>query len=168
MFFLLINSEKKIAKILNKKSYTISTAESCTGGLISSMLTDISGSSNFVKANFVTYANEAKEKYLFVKNETLEKYGAVSEQTAFEMAEGLKKQTNSDVTVGITGIAGPTGGSKEKPVGLAYVGISNGEKTVVKKIKMPSFLPRKFMKYCFAKKTFYYLKEFLEEKNDRT
>ena len=168
MCFLLINSEKKIAKILNKKSYTISTAESCTGGLISSMLTDISGSSNFVKANFVTYANEAKEKYLFVKNETLEKYGAVSEQTAFEMAEGLKKQTNSDVTVGITGIAGPTGGSKEKPVGLAYVGISNGEKTIVKKIQMPSFLPRKFMKYCFAKKAFYYLKEFLEEENDRT
>ena len=167
MCFLSVNFEKKIAKILNKKSYTISIAESCTGGLISSMLTDISGSSNFIKANFVTYANEAKEKYLFVKNETLEKYGAVSEQTALEMAEGLKKQTKADVAVGITGVAGPTGGSKEKPVGLAYVGISNNKKTVVKKIKMPSFLPRKLMKYCFAKKALSYVIKFLEEENGR-
>ena len=166
MCFLLFNFEKKIAKILNKKSYTISTAESCTGGLISSMLTDVSGSSNFIKANFVTYANEAKEKYLFVKNETLAQFGAVSENTAYEMAEGLKRQTNADITIGITGIAGPTGGSKEKPVGLAYVGISDKYKTVVKKIKMPSFLPRKFMKYCFAKKALCYLKIFLEEGND--
>ena len=163
MFCPFINYEKKIAEILIKKGLTVTTAESCTGGLISSLLTDVSGSSAFIKANFVTYANEIKEKYLFVSSETLEKYGAVSEQTAKEMASGLLKQTGYDIAVGITGIAGPAGGSKEKPVGLAYVGIANNNNDViVKKILMPSFLPRKFMKFCFAKKALFYLKEFLE------
>ncbi|MBQ7449850.1 CinA family protein [bacterium] len=162
MFCPFINYEKKAGKLLSEKKLVISTAESCTGGLISSLLTDISGSSDYIKSNFITYANEAKEKYLFVSSDTLEKYGAVSEQTAKEMAKGLLKQTNSDCSLGITGIAGPTGGTKEKPVGLCYIGIANKDKIVVKKVLMPSFLPRRFMKFCFAKKALYYLKEFLE------
>ena len=162
MFCPFINYEKKIGKILIKKGAVLSTSESCTGGLISSLLTDISGSSDYIKANFVTYSNEAKEKYLFVSTETLEKFGAVSENTAREMALGIIKQTGTDYSLGITGIAGPTGGSEEKPVGLCYVGIADKQKVIVKKILMPSFLPRKFMKFCFAKKALFYLKEFLE------
>ncbi len=162
MYCPFVNYEKKIGKILIKKGAVLSTSESCTGGLISSLLTDVSGSSEYIKANFVTYANEAKEKYIFVSAETLEKYGAVSEQTAKEMALGIIKQTGADYALGITGIAGPTGGTKDKPVGLCYVGVADEERVVVKKILMPSFLPRRFMKFCFAKKALYYLKEFLE------
>ena len=162
MYCPFVNYEKKIGKILIKKGGVLSTSESCTGGLISSLLTDVSGSSEYIKANFVTYANEAKEKYIFVSAETLEKYGAVSEQTAKEMALGIIKQTGADYALGITGIAGPTGGTKDKPVGLCYVGVADDERVVVKKILMPSFLPRRFMKFCFAKKALYYLKEFLE------
>lgn len=170
MFNPFINYEKKIAKLLIEKSLTLSCAESCTGGLISSLLTDISGSSGFIMSNFVTYSNEAKEKYLFVDKKTLEDYGAVSEQTAFKMAEGLLKQCSTDITIGITGIAGPTGGTEEKPVGLAFVGIANKDKIAVYKILMPKRLPRKFMKYCFAKKALSYLLNYIKtnygEKND--
>ena len=163
MFYPFVKYEDKIAKILIEKNLTLSCAESCTGGVISSLLTDISGSSAFIKANFITYANEAKEKYLFIENKILETFGAVSEQTAYKMAEGLLVQTNTDITLGITGIAGPTGGSKEKPVGLAYVGIANKNKISVYKVLMPKLLPRKFMKYCFAKKALLYLLKFIKE-----
>ena len=162
MFCPFINYEKKIGNMLIERKQTLSSAESCTGGLISSLLTDVSGSSEYVKSNFVTYSNEAKEKYLFVSSKTLETYGAVSEQTAYEMADGLLKQAQTNFAISITGIAGPTGGSKEKPVGLAYVGISCNKGTVVKKILLPSFLPRKFIKFCFAKKALSYLEEYLE------
>ena len=164
MFYPFVNYEKMIAKILIKKELTVATAESCTGGLISSLLTDVSGSSSYIKLNFVTYSNEAKEKYLFVSSETLNKYGAVSEQTAYEMSKGLLKQAQTDFAVGITGIAGPTGGSKEKPIGLAYVGIAYNNEVIVKKILMPAFLPRKFMKFCFAKKALLYFEEYLKGK----
>ena len=87
---------------------------------MSSKLTDVSGSSTFITLNLVTYANEAKEKMLGVKKETLERYGAVSEECAYEMAEGLYKLTKSDICVSTTGIAGPTGGTEVKPVGLMY------------------------------------------------
>ena len=162
MFFLFNNYEKKIAKILIQNKMTLSTAESCTGGLISSLMTDVSGSSNFIKSNFVTYSNEAKQKYLKVQKETIEEYGAVSEQTAKEMAEGLIFQSGTNFAIGITGIAGPTGGSKEKPVGLAYVGITDGKNIVVEKLLMPKWFPRRIMKFCFAKKALYFLLKYLE------
>ena len=161
MCYLFKNYEKNIIKKLSDKGLTVSSAESCTGGLISSMLTDISGSSCVIKSNFITYSNDAKEKYLYVSNKTLEQFGAVSEQTAKEMVEGLLKQTDTNIAIGITGIAGPTGGSKDKPVGLAYVGISNNNKTEIKKILFPDWFPRKFMKFCFAKKALLYLNEFI-------
>ena len=157
MFCPFINYEKKIAKILLKNNLTVSTAESCTGGLISSLLTDISGSSAYIKINFITYSNEAKEKYLFVSPETLKAYGAVSEQTAYEMAEGLLKQSETDYAISITGIAGPTGGSIEKPVGLAYVGIACKNEIVVKKILMKLSLKRDMMKLYFGRKALYFL-----------
>lgn len=162
MFCPFINYEKKLAKILIERNISVSTAESCTGGLISSLLTDISGSSSFVLANFVTYSNEAKMKYLNVNKNTLNTYGAVSMEVAKEMAEGLANQTGTDIAVSITGIAGPLGGSKEKPVGLAYSGFKYNEKNVVEKILVPHFLPRRFIKFCFAKYTLYRLLKLLK------
>ena len=104
----------KIANILIDNNLTIATTESCTGGLLSSKLTDISGSSAFIHLNFVTYSNEAKQKILGVRKETLDNFGAVSEECAYEMALGLNKVTGADICVSTTGIAGPTGGSEEK------------------------------------------------------
>ena len=120
-----------VVKLLAKKKMTISSAESCTGGLFSALITNVPGASDILNEAFVTYANSAKMKYLGVKEETLEKHGAVSYETAFEMAEGLCARTGADVTVGITGIAGPGGGTKEKPVGLVYAGVCVNGKTEV-------------------------------------
>ena len=122
---------EQVKKLLISKKLTLSSAESCTGGLISSYLTDISGSSAYIEQNFVTYSNEAKTKFLNVKKETLDKYGAVSEQTAYEMSLGLLKY--ADCSLATTGILGPTGGSKEKPIGLVY--ISMGYKNNIEVIK---------------------------------
>ena len=121
----------KIKEILIKNNLSLSSAESCTGGLISSYLTDIDGASKFIFQNFVTYSNVAKNRFLNVSNDTLEKYGAVSEQTAYEMANGLLQY--SDCSIATTGILGPTGGTKEKPVGLCYIGF--GFKNKIKVIK---------------------------------
>ena len=115
---------ENMINLLKKYNLTVSTAESCTGGLIASAITEISGSSTFFGMGVVTYANEAKMKLLGVKSDTLTAYGAVSEQTAKEMAEGILSLSKSDVSISVTGIAGPTGGTPEKPVGLVYIGIS--------------------------------------------
>lgn len=142
--------EHKIAEILIKKGLTIATTESCTGGLLSSKLTDVSGSSAFVHLNFVTYANEAKHKILGVTLETLEKHGAVSEECALEMAKGLQRVTGADVCVSTTGIAGPTGGSEDKPVGLMYSAIVYKDRAEVYKILLPSEYERTYMKQKFT------------------
>ena len=141
---------KKLTKLLIEQELVISTAESCTGGLVSSMLTDVSGSSAFVKMNFVTYSNEAKQEILGVQPETLEKFGAVSEECASEMAEGLMQKTGCDIALCTTGIAGPTGGTKEKPVGLCYIACRFKGQTIVKKIVENSHLERCLMKQKFA------------------
>ena len=114
----------KLFELLKKHNLTISTAESCTGGLIASAITDVSGASSLFGTGVVTYSNDAKMKLIGVKKETLDQYGAVSEQTASQMAEGVLKLADSDVSVAVTGIAGPTGGTPEKPVGLVYIGVS--------------------------------------------
>ena len=121
----------QLKEILIKNKLSLSSAESCTGGLISSYLTDIDGASSFIFQNFVTYSNEAKTRFLGVKKDTLEKFGAVSNETAYEMSLGLLNYTNCSIAT--TGILGPTGGSKEKPVGLVY--ISLGYKDKIKVIK---------------------------------
>lgn len=110
--------------MLKKYKMTVSTAESCTGGMIASAITDISGASAFFGLGVVTYSNEAKQKLIGVRPETLIKYGAVSGQTAEEMAKGVAQLADSDIGISVTGIAGPTGGTPEKPVGLVYIGIS--------------------------------------------
>ncbi len=142
----------KLAKFLKANKLTIATAESCTGGLLSSRLTDISGSSDFVKLNFVTYAYEAKEEALGVSHELLVKYSAVSYECAKAMAEGLQNRTNCDIALCTTGIAGPTGGSKEKPVGTIYISALYKGKLLVKKYNLPPKLPRKLMKFMFTQK----------------
>lgn len=112
-----------VVQLLAKKRLKISTAESCTGGLISAAITAVSGSSEIFDEGICTYANNAKMKYLDVSAETLEKYGAVSEQTAVAMAKGMAKQSGSDIAISVTGIAGPSGGTEDKPVGTVYVGL---------------------------------------------
>jgi len=114
---------KKVSATLAKTNNILVTAESCTGGMIAAAITNLSGSSSIFDRGFVTYSNEAKMDSLGVNVETLEKYGAVSEQTAKEMAEGALKNSNATIAISVTGIAGPTGGSKEKPVGLVYIGL---------------------------------------------
>lgn len=120
-----------LIKILKNKGYTISTAESCTGGLLSAKLTDVSGASEVLNECIVTYSNEAKMRELDVKYETLEKFGAVSYDTAYQMAEGICSHTGAEVGIGITGIAGPSGGTQDKPVGTVFIGIKVKDKTEV-------------------------------------
>ena len=125
-----------VCKKLIDKGLTLSCAESCTGGMFASSIVDIAGASECFDRGLVTYSNEAKVQELGVKEETLEKYGAVSEETALEMAEGLKSVSGSDVCVSVTGIAGPGGGTKEKPVGLVYIGLICGDKKSCRKVQM--------------------------------
>lgn len=113
-----------VGKLLLEKHITISCAESCTGGLFAAALTDIPGISEVFERGIVTYSNRAKMEELGVKAETLDKFGAVSPETACEMASGLAEKTGSDLCISVTGIAGPGGGTAEKPVGLAYIGIA--------------------------------------------
>lgn len=127
-----INTE--VVRLLKEKNMTITAAESCTGGLFAALITDVPGSSSVINESYITYANSAKMSLLGVKKETLDTLGAVSEETAREMAEGLMKRTGAHVCVGITGIAGPTGGTVEKPVGLVYAGINIKGNTEVLKM----------------------------------
>lgn len=164
LFKLITNTgaETESGKYLIDHHKTLSIAESCTGGLVSSLMTDISGSSNYIKANFVTYANEAKMKYLKVKEETLQKHGAVSKETAHEMVQGLLDNTASDFALATTGIAGPDGGTAAKPVGLVYIGI--GKQGCINVYKYNAFpkSPRILIKYMFAKQAVLLLYEFLK------
>lgn len=117
-----MTKSEELVSLLIDKGHTISFAESCTGGMAAASIVDVADASKVLNASFVTYANEAKIKYANVSGETLDKYGAVSEQTAGEMAEGAAKANNADVAVGISGIAGPTGGTEDKPVGTVCFG----------------------------------------------
>lgn len=125
--------EEIVGKLLASKRLTISLAESCTGGLLSKRLTDVPGSSKYIKLNVVTYSNEFKNKIINVSKDELKKYGAVSPQVAISMAKGIKELAGSDIGFSITGIAGPGGGTKEKPVGLVYFAMAVGNKVKVEK-----------------------------------
>jgi nicotinamide-nucleotide amidase len=118
-------------KACERHKILVATAESCTGGMIISLLTDIPGSSSMVDRGFVTYSNEAKIDMLGVSKETLDKHGAVSAETAQEMAAGALKNSRAGITLAVTGIAGPDGGSAEKPVGLVWFGLALSGKPVV-------------------------------------
>ena len=124
---------QRIVKLLSKKRLKISFAESCTGGMLSSSITSISGSSKVFTLGLVTYSNEAKIKILKVPKRIIIKHGAVSYETCLAMVKNLKKISNTNISVSITGVAGPNGGTKEKPVGLVYIGVKKGNKILVKK-----------------------------------
>lgn len=126
-----VTLEESVIRLLEEKKMTVTTAESCTGGKLSGRLLNVAGASSVYNEGYITYANASKEKILGVKHETLETYGAVSEQTAAEMALGAAKAAGADAALSVTGIAGPGGGTAEKPVGLVYIGCAvKGEVTV--------------------------------------
>ena len=124
---------QKIVRLLGKKKFKISFAESCTGGLLSSSVTSISGSSKVFTLGFVTYSNLSKINTLKVPKNTIRKYGAVSYETCLSMVKNLNKISKTNISVSITGVAGPNGGTKQKPVGLVYIGIKKNKKTLIKK-----------------------------------
>ena len=114
----------KLQNLLRKSKKTITTAESCTGGLVASMITKISGSSDIFNGSIVTYSNSIKNKELDVLNESLDKFGAVSKQVVSEMLDGVLRKFEADFAIAISGIAGPNGGTKNKPVGTIVIGIA--------------------------------------------
>ena len=126
--------EEKVVKLLNEKGLVLATAESCTGGLIAKRITDVSGSSAVFNCGIVSYSNEIKEKVLGVQHKTLEAYGAVSEQTVREMVKGVLEISGADVAVSVSGIAGPNSDNTQKPVGLIFLAVSNGNKIIVKQL----------------------------------
>ena len=123
----------QIVKILKRKKLKISFAESCTGGLLSSAITSVSGSSKVFALGLVTYSNQSKNSVLKIPKKNIRIYGAVSYETCLSMVKNLSKIAKTGVSVSITGIAGPKGGTRKKPVGLVYIGIKKGNKTLVKK-----------------------------------
>ena len=127
------NLSLKIVNLLTKKKLTVSFAESCTGGLLASSITSISGSSKVFNMGLVTYSNNAKVKLLQVPKKTITKYGAVSYETCLSMVKNLSKISKSNISISITGVAGPNGGTKEKPVGLVYIGLKRGSKIIIRK-----------------------------------
>lgn len=160
---ILLSKEKKIAKLLTRNALKLSIAESCTGGLISSRLTDISGSSTYIFQNFVTYANSAKVSILGVNPATIEENGVVSAQVAIEMAEGLLNKHNCTIALSTTGIAGPLGATKTKPVGLIFIGIADEKNKKSYKFEANPLLYRRIMKYAFSTKALDVILDFLKE-----
>ncbi len=132
-----VTLEQAVVALLLKNSLTVTTAESCTGGLLAARLINVPGVSEVFKSGQVTYSNKAKKKLLGVKKSSLDKYGAVSESVAKEMAKGAAAAAKADVAVAVTGIAGPDGGTKEKPVGLVYIACSVCGRTMVKEYQFP-------------------------------
>ena len=124
---------KSLVKILTKKKLKISFAESCTGGLLASSITSISGSSKIFNIGLITYSNQAKIKFLKVNKSIIKKYGAVSHECCLAMVNNLSKISKANINVSITGIAGPKGGSNQKPVGLVYIGVKKDSKTSINK-----------------------------------
>ncbi|RJQ39188.1 MAG: CinA family protein, partial [Nitrospiraceae bacterium] len=125
--------ESVVAGLLQQTGLTVCTAESCTGGLIAKRLTDVPGISKNLMYGIITYSDESKSGLLSVRPETIEKYGAVSEETALEMVRGARQAGGADLSVAVTGIAGPGGGTPDKPVGLVYAGFSDRDTTIVQK-----------------------------------
>ncbi len=132
--FELIKIAEKAIGSLKEQNRTLALAESCTGGWVSKIITDVSGASAVYQGGVCSYSNEVKINILGVKKETLDTFGAVSEQVATQMAEGARKALNSDIGIGITGIAGPLSDNTEKPVGLIYIAIADGQKTLCKQL----------------------------------
>ncbi len=157
--------EERAVELLKRQGKTLALAESCTGGYIAKRITDIPGSSSVFEYGIVSYSNEVKQRLLGVKSETLEKYTEISEQTAAEMAEGVRKLSGADFALSVTGISGPGGGSEDKPVGLAYIGFACAEKTQVRVLKTgKSENAREYNRYVAASTALHMLIEYLKER----
>lgn len=155
--------EELVVGELAAQGKTLATAESCTGGLLSKRITDVAGASSVFHMGVVTYANQAKEDLLGVSHETLERWGAVSSQTAREMAQGIVRRSQADLGIGITGIAGPDGGTAEKPVGLIYIALSDGERTwVTKRHPIGRTKSRAWHRHCAASQALDMVRRYLE------
>ena len=124
---------KSLIKILSKKKLKISFVESCTGGMLASKITSLSGASKVFNLGLITYSNQSKIKFLKVNKKIIEKYGAVSHECCSAMVKNLSKISKANINISITGIAGPKGGTKQKPVGLVYIGIKKGNKILINK-----------------------------------
>ena len=157
------NMEEVVAELLLSSGTTIATAESCTGGLVSSMLTDMPGISKVFDRGIITYSNNSKVESLGVKRETLERYGAVSSETAVEMARGIRAVSGTDLGLSITGIAGPDGGTPEKPVGLVYVALASGDDVQCKELKL--WGSRSRIRHVTSLHAFDMVRRMLNEKN---
>jgi nicotinamide-nucleotide amidase len=131
-----MNLEKLIGDLLRERKWTLSIAESCTGGLLCDRITNVSGSSKYFQGGMVNYSNESKERHLGISLEYIKRYGAVSPQVARKMAQGVRKAFHTTFGLSTTGVAGPTGGTKEKPVGLVFIGLANGKRTWVMKLNL--------------------------------
>ena len=159
-----MNFNKKIVSLLKRKKIKISFAESCTGGLLSSAITSVSGSSKVFKMGLITYSNQAKTSLLKVPQKIIKKYGAVSVQCCLAMVNNLSKISKSKVCISITGIAGPGGGSKQKPIGLVYIGIRFGKKVIVNKCNFKN-KGRIFIQKQTVKKTLNLLAQLIKQDN---
>jgi len=157
---------KIVGEMLSKHNLTISLAESCTGGLVGNRITDIPGSSQYFMGGLIVYSNQAKIEQLGVKKETLEKYGAVSKNTAEEMAVNIRGIMKTDIGVSLTGIAGPGGGTEEKPVGLVYIGLATGQSTNVFKLNLHG--DREWNKWISSQYALFYVYNYLMSKKDFT
>ena len=154
--------EKKIGIILQERSLTIGIAESCTGGLLAGRITDVPGSSAYFMAGFVTYSNKAKTKFLSVPDEIITRYGVVSEVVAEHMAKGVRNAVKVDIGLSITGIAGPAGGSPEKPVGTVFMALSTKKEAFVRKFLFSG--NRRQVRKCAAEEALVMLLDYLEGK----
>ena len=125
--------EKRLGDLLREKGWTLAVAESCTGGLVSHRITNVSGSSDYFEGGVVSYSNRAKAVHLRIPPAFLDQHGAVSSQVAKKMAEGVRKTFRTTFGLSTTGVAGPTGGTKKTPVGLVFIGLSDGKRSRVKK-----------------------------------
>ena len=155
---------KKIISLLKRKKIKLAIAESCTGGMLSSTITSESGSSKIFTMGLVTYSNQAKIDILKVSHKIIKRYGAVSVQCCLAMVNNLNKISKSKVCVSITGIAGPTGGSKQKPIGLVYIGIRVGKKVIVNKCNFKN-RGRAFIQRLTVKKSLNFLLKLIKQDN---
>lgn len=156
--------EEAIGKLLMAREQTVAVAESCTGGLVSDRLTNVSGSAAYIHLNLVTYHNDAKTAELGVPADVIEQEGAVSQAVARAMAEGIRKKAGADYGLSLTGIAGPTGGSEEKPIGLVWIGLATPDGTQTQRVQVTPTLTRKEIKYLFSQHALGWLESVLRAK----
>jgi nicotinamide-nucleotide amidase len=155
----MLKNIKKTINLLKKKKITLSVAESCTGGMLAQTITSINGASRIFKFGIITYSNQSKIKHLKVPLKIIQKYGAVSKECCKSMVTNLSKMSNAKINISITGIAGPKGGSKIKPVGLVYIGVKKGKKTKIKKYLFKK-KKRSDIRVSAVKKSFEIIKNF--------